>query len=152
MKKLLFLIITTFSIFSCSSNSDGETKVEGQYVFKNDTSLVAINFSNGEPYLINTFIRSRSVSQIRNLSTSGDYPQMNVSYSSYPSEELQMNFKFIDLSSFTASVSVCKLNKGNWAWYYAHKTVVLPKQMNFKQDNTTLDMNGDGILDSTQGF
>lgn len=151
--RFLFSLLFAIIIFaSCSKDEEGSNLPEGQYVFKNDTILVAINFDNGKPYLINTFIRGGSVSQIRMLSTSGEYLQMKVSYSSYPSEELQMNLKFNDLSSFSASVSVCELEKGSWAWYYAHKNVVLPKQMNFKQDNTTLDMNGDGILDSTQDF
>ena len=63
-----------------------------------------------------------------------------------------MAIKFNDISSFSAIVSECELEKGNWAGYYAYKKVVLPKQMIFNQDNTTLDKNGDGILDSTQGI
>ena len=152
MKKLTFLIIATFAIISCSSNEEGESKVDGQYVYRNDTILVAINFSNGVPNALNAYIRGGSVCQLRNLITSGEYPQMNVSYTSYPSEIFQMAIKFNDISSFSATVSKCELEKGNWAGYYAYKNVVLPKQMNFKQDNTTLDKNGDGILDSTQGI
>ena len=152
MKKLIFLIVTTLAIISCSSNDEGESKVDGQYVYRNDTILVAINFSNGVPNVLNAYIRGGSVCQLRNLITSGEYPQMNVSYMSYPSENLQMTIKFNDISSFSASVSLCEIEKGNWAGYYAYKKVVLPKQMNFKQDNTQLDKNGDGILDSTQGI
>ncbi len=152
MKKLIFLILTTLAIISCSSNDEGESKVDGQYVYRNDTILVAINFSNGVPNVLNAYIRGGSVCQLQNLKTSGEYPQMNVSYSSYPSENFQMAIKSNDISSFSAFVSVCELKKGNWAGYYAYKKVVLPKQMNFKQDNTILDKNGDGILDSTQGI
>lgn len=146
---LLFAILT---FASCSKDEESSSRPDGQYVFKNDTILVAVNFSNGVPNLLNAYVRGGSVCQLRNLITTGEYPQMNVSYSSYPSENLQMTFKFNDISSFSASVSVCEIEKGNWAGYYAYKNVVLPKQMNFKQDNTTLDKNGDGILDSTQGI
>ena len=149
----IFWLLTIFCFISCSKGDDGSNQLnrpDGQYIFRNDTILVFVSFSNGTPYVLNTFIRGGSVCQLRNLTTSGEYPQMNISYSSYPSEEFQMAIKFIDIASFNASVSVCKLEKGNWAGYYAHKNVVLPKQMNFKQDNTVLDKNGDGILDSTQ--
>lgn len=145
-----FLLLLFIICASCSKDEESSNRPEGQYVFKNDTILVAVSFENGKPILINTFIRGGSVSQIRNLTTSGEYPQLNVSYSSYPSEELQMIINFNSISSFSALVSVCNVEKGNWAWYYAHKNIVFPKQMNFKLDNTTLDMNGDGILDSTQ--
>lgn len=152
MKKLIFLIVMTLAIISCSSNDEEESKVDGQYVYRNDTILVAINFSNGVPNVLNAYIRGGSVCQLRNLITSGEYPQMNVSYTSYPSEKFQMAIKFSELSSFSAIVSECELEKGNWAGYYPYNIVVLPKQMNFKQDNTKLDKNGDGILDSTQGI
>jgi len=106
----------------------------------------------GHNLLFLYYIRGGSVCQLRNLITSGEYPQMNVSYTSYPSEKFQMAIKFSELSSFSAIVSECELEKGNWAGYYPYNIVVLPKQMNFKQDNTKLDKNGDGILDSTQGI
>lgn len=74
MKKLIFLIVTTLAIISCSSNDEGESKVDGQYVYRNDTILVAINFSNGVPNVLNAYIRGGSVCQLRNLITSGEYP------------------------------------------------------------------------------
>lgn len=146
---LLFAILT---FASCSKDEESSSRPDGQYVFKNDTILVAFNFSNGVPNLLNAYVRGGSVCQLRNLITTGEYPQMNVIYSSYPSEKFQMAIKFSEVSTFSAIVSECELEKGNWAGYYPYNNVVLPKQMNFKQDNTTLDKNGDGILDSTQGI
>lgn len=152
VRHYIYLLLLAICFVACSKDEESSSLPDGQFIFQNDTILVSISFNKGVPYVLNAFIRGGSVCQLWNLVNSGEYPDINIGYSSYPSEILRMKAKFINNSSFDVTVTECELEKGNWAGYYPYKKVILPKQMYFKKDETVLDKNGDGILDSTQNI
>lgn len=152
IKYLALMLVALLGMMACSSDDEGSNSPEGQYVFRNDTLLVAIHFSNGKAYKFDAFVKGGSVAQFYFKEVSGEYPKQTAEYSVYMGDELKLDLDFSSVDLFSASVRSCNLSRADWAWYYEHRKVGLPQRMNFKKDEKVLDMNGDGILDETQDF
>lgn len=161
MKKFLILVVLSAFICGCASDSESSSKEpSGQYVFNNDTLTVSISFiDNGRYYesgkstTIQVFLRNKIEYQnLYGTTYEGEYPSYSIlaKDGNISTTVLVMNCRFLSTEVFDANVTMQRLSDVYWGNSHGH--VYLPSSMTFKRDDTVLDKNGDGILDTSQGF
>lgn len=134
-KHFLFLMMLATSLIFCSCSSDDEPKEDtfktGQYLYETNNLTVAILFDSNVGITVYENGQYTFQSLYRNYQ--GKYP----TYVCY-FDELTMNCSFDKADSFTATVvdNSCGVN--------------FPTTMRFVKNDKVLDINGDGILDSSQ--
>lgn len=137
MKKIVFLIVAVcLGLASCDSDDNDLVEINsGQYLYSDNAYTVSISdpraggitiFENGE------CVFQQLYSVIFSVAENADC------FSWIYDDGLTLETTYSTLTSFTA---VVKDNQTG---------IDLPAKMKFKLDNTVLDANGDGILDSKQ--
>lgn len=143
-KTILFILIIAF-LCSCSKN-DVIAPVNGQYLYENENLTVAVRIDNEETG-ITIFENGGYVYQSLYRSVYGAWPAYRYEYEGDVYRNYQIKdydvplvliCKYIENTVFEAAVSDNQTD------------VILPDTMQFVLDNRTLDVNGDGVLDSYQ--
>lgn len=147
MKKLLLnSLLVLLCLSGCSDNVLETTKdtvpETGQYLYMDGTITASVHIGKDSAVSITVFENGKYVYQdVRNGRMSGRWPTYEYIFTSYGftnNRNLVLLARFSDSRTFTAQVEAND-NKLN-----------LPYPMQFRRDDTILDINGDGILDSTQ--
>lgn len=139
MKKILFLALALVLV-SCSSGDDDHS-VNGRYIARKGNLVISMHFDNGRCDYIAPFVDGQVTSSWRQIQITGVYPDYT-----YKTEDFTMAVSFIDRDNFTATLV------GTLKFYVSldEDIEVNESGLQFKADNTVLDANGDGILDSMQ--
>lgn len=143
------IIVSVFSLFliviiSCSDN-ESHTIEGNNYIYSNDTMLVQLNTKVISIYINNQVVYQKIAFPL----CKGEYPSVNYTIYDYP-DTIEITCNFNDYDNFTATVEKAVFYGKSYSAYYKNKLLTLPKTMTFTKNNTTLDINGDGILDSSQ--
>lgn len=139
MKRLVINSLLALLCLSCCSENlqldtaEDSTPKAGQYIFADGAITVSVDIGKYSTVGITVFENGKYVYQDLNGSVSEMLP-----YYLYIFSGLVLRCNFSSSSEFSALVEAND-NKLN-----------LPASMPFRFDNTVLDINGDGILDSTQ--
>ena len=149
-------------VFGCSSDNEA-VEPTGQYIFCNDTLTVAVRFDikglyhenkNEKSAAVCIFLRNKMEYQNGGYTNyTGEYPEYTIiakDNEHLMTTVLVMSCRFSSVKAFDATVTMQELSDIYWG--YGHSHIYLPKSMTFKKDDTVLDKNGDGVLDSSQGF
>lgn len=145
MKKILFVILAVFAFASCSSDESELKPADGQYIAYSGDLVICLLLQNGSCTYFAPFINGSVLSSWLNVNTSGEYPTYV-----YRIDDFMVQAYFDSRDSFTATLDgVLSTSIGN---YLQNGTALVLDNvdMQFQLDNTVLDANGDGILDSKQ--
>ena len=143
MKRLLInSLLVLLCLSSCSDTTKDTAPEAGQYLYVDGTITASVYIGKDSTVSIIVFEKGKYVYQdVQNGRISGQWPTYKYVFTSYGfanNGNLVLSVQFSDSRTFTAQVEVND-NKLN-----------LPYSMQFRYDNTILDINGDGILDSMQ--
>lgn len=138
MKKILFLVLALV-LASCSSDDDHS--INGQYIARKGNLVISMYFDDGRCDYIAPFVDGQVTTSWRQIWITGTYPDYT-----YRTEDFTMTVSFASSDSFTATLA------GTLKFYVSpgEDIEVNESGLQFKADNTVLDANGDGILDSMQ--
>lgn len=161
MKKILFASLLAFAFVSCSKDSDENDIIpsDGQYVGRTEyvdeygdfSNTFCITIANGRctDFVIYSGAECFNYYKPADISTKGSYPKYT-----YRINDFTVLARYSDLENFTADLSGAlsthaenqMLDTGE-----VHSIIWLEaKGVQFRLDNTVLDANGDGVLDSRQ--
>lgn len=159
MKKILFALLVVF--VSCSKDNDESDIVpsDGQYVGRTEyvneygdfSNTFCVTIANGRctDFVIYTGAERFNYYKPADISTKGSYPKYT-----YLINDFTVQARYSDLENFTANLSGAlsthaenqMLDTGE-----VHSTIALEaKGVQFRLDNTPLDADNNGILDSKQ--
>lgn len=143
MKRLAFSLLVALCLCACSKDSGLETSPKaGQYIYADGTITAAVNVGKYNTVGITIFENGSYVYQDLNGSVQDAQPGYRYSFSGagfiHNSGKLVIMCEYSNSKEFTAVVETNET------------AVTLPASMPFRYDNTVLDINGDGVLDSTQ--
>ncbi len=146
MKKILFAILSVFAFTSCSSDESETLPTDGQYVAYSDNVVYIMQLQGGNCTYFAPFVNGSVLSSWLNVSTSGEYPNYT-----YRIDDFTVQAHFDGLDSFTATLAgALKSEIGNGLNVESHYFATEATGVKFRLDNTVLDANGDGVLDSKQ--
>jgi hypothetical protein len=138
MRKILFIMLALV-LAACSSDDDHP--INGKYIARKGNLVICMYFDNGRCDYIAPFVDGQVTTSWRQIHTTGVYPDYT-----YRTEDFTMTASFTDSDNFTATLV------GTLKFYVSldEDIEVNESGLQFKTDNTVLDANGDGILDSVQ--
>lgn len=159
MKKILFALLSVFVFVSCSKDSDESDIIpsDGQYVgrteyvdeYNNFSNTFCITIANGlcTDFVIYSGAERFNYYRPADISTKGSYPKYT-----YRINDFMMQTRFADLENFTANLSgLLRTHKETPDVGETYSIIELEaKGVQFRLDNTPLDADGDGLLDSKQ--
>lgn len=161
MKKIVFALLAVLALLSCSKDNDESdiTPINGQYVghteyaneYNNYGSTFCLTIENGlcTDFVIYSGVERFNYYRPADISTKGSYPKYT-----YRINDFAVQARFADLENFTADLSgaLCTHKEMNYGLTGEVYGVIELKatDIHFKLDNTPLDANGDGLLDSKQ--
>ena len=146
MKKILFAILAVFAFTSCADDESELTPTDGQYVAYTGDLVIGMKLKDGRCTYFVPFTNGNAVGSWFNLTTSGEYPNYT-----YRIDDFTVQAHFDSRDSFTATLDgslKSEISNGlnTEGRYFATEAT----GVKFRLDNTALDANGDGILDSKQ--
>lgn len=152
MKKIAFVLLAALLFSACSKDSSESdiTPTDGQYITTDSEAdmLISLVLENGVCTDFVVYTRCERFKYIPdNISTKGEYPKYR-----YYIDDLTIQANFSDLSSFNGTL------KGILEYAIIEENMQSFGQIGFNGkepmlfvlDNTPLDANGDGLLDSKQ--
>lgn len=159
MKKILFALLVVF--VSCSKDSDENDIIpsDGQYVGRTEyvdeygdfSNTFCITIANGRctDFVIYSGAERFNYYKPADISTKGSYPKYT-----YRINDFKVQARYSDLENFTADLSGALYTHEADARTLVgeiHGAIALEaKGVQFRLDNTQLDADNDGILDSKQ--
>lgn len=147
MKKIVFALLSSLVLLSCSKDENDILPTNGQYVAYAEALVVSIVLDNGQCIDFDLYARGErfDYNQPAAISTKGEYPKYT-----YYINDLSVAVQFSDVSNFSAildgELRYEKESDGlmsGGVFVFEHGTPIL-----FMLDSTVLDANGDGLLDS----
>ena len=142
MKQVLILILSAFFFAGCTTDgNDTEKPTAGYYVGRNGSFVLSVEISNSRCTRVTGYEDNQVFSQVAQISTTGQYPDYT-----YSGDGFNLVCHYTDANNFSASVS------GQMPKLYTGGYVDVSGTFNFARNTKPLDANGDGILDSSQGF
>ena len=137
MKKILFLVLA-FVLAACSSGDDDHS-INGQYIARKGNLVISMYFDDGRCDYIAPFVNGQVTNGWMQIQTAGVYPNYT-----YRTEDFTMAVSFTGSDSFTAALI------GVLKFYVSidEDIEVNESNLQFMADDTVLDANGDGVLDS----
>ena len=158
MNKILFYVMPLMILCSaCANDTDTEdgTVKDGAYIYKNGSTAVDIIIRNGECYGMTIFSDNTACFQAGKgfmgggvFNTSGTYPNFIYAYNQYYNNDEPWSLSV----SFSGSSFLANPQGKLYKWHNSKETIDLPNTMTFKKSDEILDINGDGILDSSQNL
>ncbi len=161
MRKILFTVLVAVIFGSCSNDKDENDiiPIDGQYVGcteysddyseYNNTFCVVIENGQCVDFVIYSGAERFNYYKPADIRTNGSYPKYT-----YRINDFTMQVRFSDLENFAANLSgilYTHKDEANVLVGEIHGTIALEAtDIHFKLDNTPLDANGDGVLDSKQ--
>lgn len=165
MKKILFALLFVLVIISCSKDSSESDIIpsDGQYVgyvkyeseysddYNDYSSTFCIIIANGrcEDFVIYNGSERFSYYNPTDISTQGSFPKYT-----YRINDFTVNARYSNLENFTADMSGILHTHEDGVHELIEEInevlVLEAKGVLFRLDNTPLDANNDGILDSKQ--
>ena len=142
MKQVLILILSAFFFAGCTTDgNDTEKPTAGYYVGRSGSFVLSVEISNKRCTRVTGYEDNQVFSQVAQISTTGQYPDYT-----YSGDGFNLVCHYTDANNFSASVS------GQMPKLYTGGYVDVSGTFNFARNTKPLDANGDGILDSSQGF
>lgn len=142
MKQVLILILSAFFFAGCTTDGNNTEKpTAGYYVGRNGSFVLSVEISNNRCTRVTGYEDNQVFSQVAQISTTGQYPDYT-----YSGDGFNLICHYTDANNFSASVS------GQMPILYTGGYVDVSGTFNFARNTKPLDANGDGILDSSQGF
>ena len=159
MKKIVFALLAVLALSACSKDEIDIIPINGQYVgrteytdeYNNYSSTYCLTIENGlcTDFAIYSGAERFNYYRPADISTKGNYPKYT-----YRINDFTVRARFTDLENFTADLSgVLHTHEDDTHTFVGeiHGSIALEAtNVRFKLDNTPLDANGDGILDSKQ--
>lgn len=165
MKKIVFALLAALALSSCSKDSDesdiipsdgqyvGYVKYESEYTddYNDFSNTFCITIADGRcaDFVIYRGAERFNYSKPADISTKGSYPKYT-----YRINDFTVQARYSDLEIFTADLSgALSTHKDDARTLVGetHATMALEaKGVQFRLDNTPLDANADGLLDSRQ--
>ena len=134
MKKLLFVMLAAFVFVSCSKDESDLVPNDGQYIARSGDMVVCMQ------------LKGRIFHSWTNVTTSGSYPAYT-----YSIKDFTVQARYSSLDAFTATLSGVLHTEESDALNTGQSLYIgVPASMQFNLDNSVLDANGDGVLDSQQ--
>jgi len=142
MKQVLILILSAFFFAGCTTDgNDTEKPTAGYYVGRSGSFVLSVEIEFNRCTRVTAYKDNQVFSQVAQISTTGQYPDYT-----YSGDGFNLVCHYTDANSFAASVS------GQMPKLYTGGYVDVSGTFNFARNTKPLDANGDGILDSSQGF
>ena len=142
MKQVLILILSAFFFAGCTTDgNDTEKPTAVYYVGRSGSFVLSVEISNKRCTRVTGYEDNQVFSQVAQISTTGQYPDYT-----YSGDGFNLVCHYTDANNFSASVS------GQMPKLYTGGYVDVSGTFNFARNTKPLDANGDGILDSSQGF
>lgn len=159
MKKIHFVLLALLLFSACSKDSgesditptDGQyvgyIKYEGEYSDYNKTICLVLENGLCTDLVIYSGTERFNYYHPADISTQGSYPKYT-----YRINDFMMQTRFADLENFTANLSgMLRTHKETPDVGETYSIIELEaKGVQFRLDNTPLDADGDGLLDSKQ--
>ena len=158
MRKILFVLLTLFAITSCSETVCDIIPSDGQYIGRigyndgNDDygSTFSLVISDGKcvDFVMYDGAEQFDYYKPANISTKGSYPKFE-----YFINDFMVQARFSDIENFTAHLSGMLCNTYDETGFGAVGTIMVNLDaypVHFALDNTDLDADGNGVLDSRQ--
>lgn len=142
MKKMAVLfMVVCFGIVSCSKDNDNTMPADGQYIADALDLVVSMDLNNGKCTRFTVYICGEYFNQWFDVSTTGSYPKYI-----YRVDNMDIQTIFNSADNFNATLSG-ELTSADGNGFTAIDSDL---SILFQIDNTVLDADGDGILDSMQ--
>jgi len=142
MIRLVFLLLSVFLFVGCSTeSSDTETLTSGNYVARSGSFVLLVELSHNKCTRVTGYKNNVVFSQVATIVTTGQYPDYT-----YSGDGFNLICHFTDTNNFSASIS------GQMPILYNGGYLDVSGTYKFTHTNDILDKNGDGVLDSSQGF
>lgn len=142
MKQVLILILSAFFFAGCTTDgNDTEKPTAGYYVGRSGSVVLSAEIEFNRCTRVTAYKDNQVCSQVVQITTTGQYPGYT-----YSGDGFNLVCHYTDANSFAASVS------GQMPKLYTGGYVDVSGTFNFARNTKPLDANGDGILDSSQGF
>ena len=147
MKKIVFVLLASLVLLSCTKDESDIIPTNGQYVAYTEDLVVSLVLDNGQCAGFPLYVRGERLdyNQPAAISTKGEYPKYT-----YYINDLSVAVRFSDVSNFSGTLNgqlrYEKENEGlisSGVVVFEHGTPTP-----FILDNTPLDANADGLLDS----
>ena len=146
MKKLLFVMLAAFVCVSCSKDESDLVPNDGQYIARSGDMVVCMQLKGGRCPYFAPYIKGRIFHSWTNVTTSGSYPAYT-----YSIKDFTVQARYSSLDAFTATLSGVLHTEESDALNTGQSLYIgVPASMQFNLDNSVLDANGDGVLDSQQ--
>ena len=147
MKKIVFVLLASLALLSCTKDESDIIPTNGQYVAYAEDLVVSLVLDNGQCVGFTLYVRGErfDYNQPAAISTKGDYPK-------YYINDLSVAVRFSDVSNFSGTLNgELRYEKENDGLMSAGVVVFEHETPTpFILDNTPLDANADGLLDSRQ--
>lgn len=142
MKQVLILILSAFFFARCTTDgNDTEKPTAGYYVGRSGSFVLSVEIEFNRCTRVTAYKDNQVFSLVAQISTTGQYPDYT-----YSGDGFNLVCHYTDANGFAASVS------GQMPKLYTGGYVDVSGTFNFARNTKPLDANGDGILDSSQGF
>ena len=142
MKYFLLSLLSVFLLVGCSTDgNDTERPTAGVYIGRSGSVVLSAEIEFNRCTRVTGYKDNQIFSQVAQISTTGQYPDYT-----YSGDGFSLVCHYTDANSFSASVS------GRMPVLYTGGYTDVSGTFNFTRTDTPLDANGDGILDSSQGF
>lgn len=142
MKYFLLSLLSAFLLVGCSTDgNDTESPTAGVYIGRSGSVVLSAEIEYNRCTRVTAYIDNQVCSQVAQITTTGQYPDYT-----YSGDGFNLVCHYTDANSFAASVS------GQMPKLYTGGYVDVSGTFNFARNTKPLDANGDGILDSSQGF
>ena len=139
MKRYLFWLIGLLLLAGCSSDGDDkESTPTGHYTASTGTVTLSVEVANGKCWRVTAFDAGSLVSQLTEISTTGQYPNYT-----YQGDGLTLTCAFVDANRFDATATGRLQRRFSGDGY-----VDISGRYQFARYDGVLDANGDGILDT----
>lgn len=146
MKNIVFTLLASLLFVSCSKDETNVKPADGQYIVDSMDLVICMFLKNGECAYFAPFLCGKVVSNWRDVSTSGDYPNYV-----YRIGDLTITANFESPTVFSAVLDgVLNTSTNTEDMQTGTQIVFGDNALKFVLDNRTLDANGDGILDEMQ--
>ena len=149
MKKIVFALLASLVLLSCTKDESDIIPTNGQYVAYAEDLVVSLVLDNGQCVGFTLYVRGErfDYNQPAAISTKGEYPKYT-----YYINDLSVAVRFSNVSNFSGTLNgELRYEKENDGLMSAGVVVFehgTPTP--FILDNTPLDANADGLLDSRQ--
>jgi len=157
MKKIVFALLAVFVLSACSKDENEISPINGQYVghteyadeYNNYSSTFCLTIENGlcTDFVIYSGAERFNYYRPADISTKGSYPKYT-----YRINDFTVQARFSDLENFTANLSgaLCTHKEMPDVGETFSTIALEATDVHFKLDNTSLDTDYNGVLDSKQ--